>query len=148
MLVLIHDQNQHVLLLQRDDDSTFWQSVTGTMEGDESPVETAIREVLEETGIDVIAEGYQLIDCRYTNQYQIRSQWLDRYPPDTVYNTEYCFVLEVKRTDNIKLTEHLSFAWHTKKDAIKIAWSKSNKDAIEKFIEPVLPLSISQDSYH
>ncbi|MEO0369390.1 MAG: dihydroneopterin triphosphate diphosphatase [Pseudomonadota bacterium] len=136
VLVLIHDQNQQVLLLQRDDDNSFWQSVTGTMEGDESPVETALREVKEETGIDVVAQGYQLIDCRHTNQYPIRPKWLARYPPNTVYNTEYCFVLEVEKTDKIQLTKHLSFAWHTKQDAMRIAWSRSNKDAIEKFIEP------------
>lgn len=140
VLVLIHDQNQQVLLLQRDDDSSFWQSVTGTMEGDESPAETALREVNEETGIDIIARGYQLIDCRHTNQYPIRSQWLDRYPPNTVYNTEYCFVLEVEKTDKIRLTEHLSFKWHTKQEAKKIAWSRSNKDAIDKFIKPKLTL--------
>ncbi len=134
VLVLIHDQNQNILLLQRDDDSTFWQSVTGTMEEDESPADTALREVKEETGIDIIANEYQLIDCRHTNQYIIRPQWLGRYPPGTVYNTEYCFVLEVRRTDKIKLTEHLSYEWHSKKDAIRIAWSASNKDAIDKFV--------------
>jgi dATP pyrophosphohydrolase len=134
VLVLIHDQNQNVLLLQRDDDSHFWQSVTGTMEGDELPVETALREVLEETGIDIKAKNYQLIDCRYTNQYIIRPQWRHRYPPDALYNTEYCFTLEVKKTDKITLTEHLSFEWHSKEEAIEIAWSKSNKDAIDNFI--------------
>ncbi len=134
VLVLIHDQNQHVLLLQRDDDSDFWQSVTGTMENHELPIETALREVLEETGIDIIAEGYQLLDCRHTNQYPIRPQWRHRYPPDTLYNTEYCFVLEVQRTDKITLTEHLAFEWLSKPDAIQRAWSKSNEDAIKKFV--------------
>ncbi|TDF39976.1 dihydroneopterin triphosphate diphosphatase [Alteromonadaceae bacterium M269] len=134
VLVLIHDKDQHVLLLQRDDDPLFWQSVTGTMEGDETPTETALREVFEETGIDIQAKGYQLVDCRHTSQYEIRERWLHRYPPGTKFNTEYCFALSVERTDHIKLTEHLAFGWYSKEEAIKKAWSDSNKQAIEKFV--------------
>ena len=40
-------------MLQRQDDSTFWQSVTGTLETNETPRETAIREVWEEVGLKI-----------------------------------------------------------------------------------------------
>ena len=50
-LVLIHTADLQVLLMERADKSGYWQSVTGSVEGDESPRQTAIREVLEETGL-------------------------------------------------------------------------------------------------
>ena len=49
VLVIIYAESTHrVLMLQRRDDTTFWQSVTGTLERNETPRETAIREVWEE----------------------------------------------------------------------------------------------------
>ena len=40
-LVVLYDQHHRVLLLQRDDDPTFWQSVTGALEEGEQPIEAA-----------------------------------------------------------------------------------------------------------
>jgi dATP pyrophosphohydrolase len=51
-LVLIHTPDLKVLIMERADKAGFWQSVTGSVEGDETPYQAAIREVLEETGLD------------------------------------------------------------------------------------------------
>ena len=51
VLVVLYDEHHRLLVLQRDDDPDFWQSVTGTVEHGEMPEETALREVAEETGI-------------------------------------------------------------------------------------------------
>jgi len=37
VLVVLYDEHHRILLLQRDDDASFWQSVTGTIETGESP---------------------------------------------------------------------------------------------------------------
>ncbi len=132
--MVIYDQQERVLVLQREDDSSFWQSVTGTMESDESPVDTALREVKEETGIDIALSRYQLIDCRQTNQYEIRPLWRHRYAPNIKVNTEYVFCVQVSGNDNIQLTEHLQYMWLTKRDAIDRVWSDTNKQAIEQFV--------------
>ena len=42
--------------------STFWQSVTGTLETNETPRETAIREVWEEIGLKVEENSTALFD--------------------------------------------------------------------------------------
>ena len=52
VLVVIHTPALDILLLERAAHPGFWQSVTGSHEGDESLIETAHREVQEETGID------------------------------------------------------------------------------------------------
>ncbi|GAA0853453.1 dihydroneopterin triphosphate diphosphatase [Aliiglaciecola litoralis] len=133
-LIVIYDQDNRVLLLQRQDDANFWQSVTGTLEVDEDAMQTAIREVKEETGIDIQAGGLELVDCRSTNQYVIREAWQHRYPPGNKINTEYVFAWQVKGDERIILTEHTSYIWLDKASAIDKAWSPSNQQAIAQFV--------------
>ena len=52
VLVMIYTPQLDVLLLERADRPGFWQSVTGSREGEETLRETAIREVFEETGLE------------------------------------------------------------------------------------------------
>jgi len=53
LVVIYAESTNRILMLQRQDDSTFWQSVTGTLETNETPRETAIREVWEEVGLKI-----------------------------------------------------------------------------------------------
>jgi 8-oxo-dGTP pyrophosphatase MutT (NUDIX family) len=52
VLVMIFDENHRLLLQHRTDDKT-WDLPGGTMELGESTEETARREVLEETGLEI-----------------------------------------------------------------------------------------------
>ncbi len=136
---MLYSTDSHVLLLQRDDDADFWQSVTGTIESGESPIETAYREVQEETGLILNPKDNAILDCRHINQYKIREQWLYRYPKGTIYNNEHVFCACIDKTHRITLTEHLSYQWTNKRSAINKAWSESNRIAIDKFVpEPSL----------
>ncbi|GAC15293.1 dihydroneopterin triphosphate diphosphatase [Aliiglaciecola lipolytica] len=137
-LVVIFDTASNVLVMQRQDDPDFWQSVTGTLEQDEQPMQTAIREVAEETGINIMHGQLSLIDCRCVNQYEIRDIWQHRYPPDCKFNTEHVFALQVNGDENITLTEHLSFQWLPKSEAMALVWSDTNRAAIQQFVpEPI-----------
>lgn len=130
--MLIYDQHGQVLVMQRKDDPDFWQSVTGTIETDELPVETAIREVREETGIDLIASGFDIVDTRVTNQFEIRPEWRFKYPPGEYFNTEYVFTVCVDSNLPVVLTEHTQYAWLSPGEAKQKVWSQSNKDAIHQ----------------
>lgn len=136
VLVVIRDKDGRILVLQREDDPEFWQSVTGALEEDELPLDTAFREVFEETGIDLKADGYQLRDCGKTNRYRIRPRWQHRYPPGCTENTEYVFSATVRGDEEIRLTEHLSYQWLPVDEAVARVWSPSNKDAIATFGRP------------
>src|SRR3982751_5486273 len=57
VLVVIHTADLSVLLIERADRPGFWQSVTGSKDSLHEPlVDTAVREVGEETGILVLEE--------------------------------------------------------------------------------------------
>lgn len=133
VLVLIQDQTGRVLVMQRDDDAEFWQSVTGTIEEGEAPLQTAYREVTEETGIDLQRFNCKIIDCRTVNQYKIREDWRKRYPPGTLYNNEYVFRVVVPNDLEITLTEHTAYQWLSAQDALEKVWSETNKLAIKTF---------------
>ena len=133
-LTVVYNCAGQVLVMQRNDDPEFWQSVTGTLEQGEKPIETALREVLEETSIDIIQSAYQLVDCQKINTYDIRDRWKHRYPPGTPCNTEHVFAVEVANDQRISLTEHSAYLWLDKTSAIDKVWSDSNREAIFLYV--------------
>ena len=136
-LTVIYNRAGQVLVMQRNDDPEFWQSVTGTLELGEKPIETALREVLEETSIDIIHSAYQLVDCQKINTYDIRDRWKHRYPPGTPYNTEHVFAVEVANNQRISLTEHSAYLWLDKTSAIDKVWSDTNREAIFLYVPDI-----------
>ncbi|HKP67478.1 MAG TPA: dihydroneopterin triphosphate diphosphatase [Casimicrobiaceae bacterium] len=131
VLVLVHTQDLHVLLLERADFPEHWQSVTGSRDQDEDLASTAHRELLEETGIDANAFG-GAVDWNTTNEYEIFPQWRHRYPPGTTHNTEHVFSLDVGEPVPVMLAprEHVRHAWLPWRAAADRCFSWSNRDAI------------------
>ncbi|OGS99034.1 MAG: dihydroneopterin triphosphate diphosphatase [Gallionellales bacterium RIFCSPLOWO2_12_FULL_59_22] len=119
-----------VLLLERADHPGYWQSVTGSCEPGESLRDTALREVLEETGLDV--SQYTLSDWQVRNEYEIYPHWRHRYPPGITRNTEHVFGLQLPHPIAVRLapSEHLNFQWLAWQDAAQKVFSSSNRAAI------------------
>lgn len=119
-----------VLLLERADYQGYWQSVTGSLEPDETLQDAAVREVREETGLD--ARTFSLTDWRIRNVYEIYPQWRYRYPPGVTHNTEYVFGLQLPQAVPVQLDarEHLNFQWLPWQDAAAKVFSPSNRSAI------------------
>ncbi|MFA5171267.1 MAG: dihydroneopterin triphosphate diphosphatase [Sulfuriferula sp.] len=134
VLVVIHTPDLQVLLLERADNPGWWQSVTGSLESDEMPVQTAIREVAEETGLD--ATRYQLNDQHYFNEYEIYPRFRHRYAPGVTQNTEHVFTLTIPEPLPVTLAEreHLRYIWLPAPLAAKKCFSPSNQAAIIKLL--------------
>lgn len=130
VLVVIHTPDLQVLLLERASHAGYWQSVTGSQEGDETLIETAQREVAEETGI--IAPIGDFKDWQITNVFEIFAEWRFRYAPGITHNTEHVFSLEVPQGQPIRIApdEHLDYRWAPWREAAKECFSWSNRDAI------------------
>ena len=75
VLVVIHTPELDVLIIERADHKGFWQSVTGSKDRvDEPLVETAAREVAEETGIVIGSELVpRAVPARLASPHRIRA---------------------------------------------------------------------------
>ncbi|WP_127958446.1 dihydroneopterin triphosphate diphosphatase [Serratia microhaemolytica] len=135
VLVLIYAQSSgRVLMLQRRDDASFWQSVTGSLEQGETPLQTAQRELFEETGIDVKTESLPLFDCQRCVEFEIFAQFRHRYAPGTTHNKEHWFCLALAQERAPTLSEHLAYQWLDADAAARLTKSWSNQQAIEEFV--------------
>ncbi len=132
VLVVIHTPALDVLLIHRADGGEHWQSVTGSKDHEDEAWETAAaREVLEETGIDVLAPGCVLTDWYLENIYDIWPQWRHRYAPGVVFNRERVFGLCVPAGTPVVLSprEHVAWQWLPWRDAADQCFSSSNAEA-------------------
>lgn len=130
VLVVIHTPALDILLLERAKHPGLWQSVTGSMEEGEQLVETARREVMEETGIDAPAGDF--VAWNIVNNFRI-SLTPERFAPGTTHNQEHVFSLCVpSSTMSVRLApdEHLAYRWLPHREAAVECFSWSNRDAI------------------
>jgi dihydroneopterin triphosphate diphosphatase len=130
VLVVVHSLQLDVLLIERTGQSGFWQSVTGAIDFDgEALVDTAVREVFEETGIAVLPS--ELIDWQLSNVYDIYPAWRQRYAPGVTRNTEHVFSLCVASATPVRLSprEHTAFQWLPHLEAADACFSPSNAEA-------------------
>jgi dATP pyrophosphohydrolase len=131
VLVVVHTRELSVLLLERAPWPGYWQSVTGSLAREDEPlVETAIREVREETGID--ATRHRLADWGIENRYEIYREWRWKYAPGVTHNVEHVFGLTVPEPIEVALApaEHSRHLWLPWRDAAEKCFSWSNRDAI------------------
>lgn len=132
ILLIIHTPELDVLLLERNDFTDAWQSVTGSREGDEALCETARRELAEETGI--VVDAAQIKDWQQCHDFEIFEIWRHRYAPGVTSNTEHVFsvCLPERCEVNIAAKEHRRFKWVNWQQAAEMVFSPSNAEALRE----------------
>ena len=130
VLVIIHTPERQCLLLERVQPPGFWQSVTGTLHWEETPAQTAVREVREETGL--VADG--LVDAQVQRRFPILPEWRDRYSPDVTENLEHLWFLAVGSACPVTLNaeEHSAYRWLDLEEAIVTVSSWTNREGLER----------------
>jgi len=131
-LIIVHTKDMEILLLHRQDKDGYWQSVTGSLEENESPIEAARRELFEETGIKY--QEFPIHNWKFSQKYEIYEHWRYRYPPSVSSNTEHVFSVELPKKITIKIApkEHRDFKWVQINEAIKMVFSNTNAEALKK----------------
>ena len=131
VLVVVHTEALEVLLLERAARAGFWQSVTGSLDRLDEPLEgAAAREVEEETGISAAAG--RLSRWNVSNTFEIYARWRHRFAPGVTHNTEHVFGFTLPGRMPVTLSpqEHVAFQWLPWREAAEKCFSWSNRDAI------------------
>ncbi|MEK6299521.1 MAG: dihydroneopterin triphosphate diphosphatase [Acidobacteriota bacterium] len=128
-------RGREFLLLRRlESHGGFWQPVTGSLEGAETHVDAAVREVREETGIN--ADFEHVIDLQLVNTFEIAPQWRAKYAPGVTHNEEVCFALRIKKQEvRIDPKEHDSWAWVDSSGALEMLYWESSKRALAGLVK-------------
>jgi len=125
---------EFLLLRRTERHGGFWQGVTGAPEWEESDVEGAVREVLEETGF-VVADRIAAADVRYEilrESYSDRVEWERLYGPNVPVVPEEVYVAEVLLAIDPTLApnEHDDFRWCTLEEALELLKWDTNREAL------------------
>ena len=134
--VLVRDGDRILLLHRRPERGNFWQPVTGSMEEGESPLETARRELVEETGQ---RGDPQPLDLHQS--FMIESQFLaSRYPaPIIASEVAYAATIDSRIRIRLDTEEHDACAWFTFAEAYeKIQWT-DDREALERLEAQLVP---------
>lgn len=129
MLVIVVTQEDEFLLMERTRPAGFWQSVTGSLEEGETPAQAAHRELVEETGIQMIP-----VDRRVHVDFPIREPWRERYAPEVETNREHVFsvILPTRVPVILDRHEHVRFDWLARDKALQRLSSPTNRNAVER----------------
>lgn len=131
VLVVIYTPELDVLLIERAKQPGFWQSVTGSKDTvGEALLQTAVREVREETGISAGPDQFR--DWAVSNVYEIYPVWRHRYAPGVTHNTEHVFGLCLPEACAVTLNphEHTAWQWLPHRAAADLCFSPSNAEAV------------------
>lgn len=130
VLVVVHTTAPQFLLMRRAGTAAFWQSITGSLEDGETPLDAARRELEEETGLAV--DTAAIFDWRLRNRFPILPRWRARYADGVSHNVEHVFSVCLPAQTPVHLApdEHVEARWVSVADALSLAWSWTNRDAI------------------
>ena len=124
--------NWEVLLLHRVPRLglvAFWQGVTGGVEEGEEPVDSAKRELAEETGL--VPRVFQQINYSYS--FPLQDEFRDQYADDVEAIVEYVFVAVVDRCQEPKLSrEHDKAQWCSLDRALALLIYPGNIEALKR----------------
>ena len=123
------EQRRYLMLRRVPEHGAFWQSITGSLEENETHAQAAIRELAEETGLSRVEDD--LLELGVVNTFEIAPLWRDRYAPGVTHNEEVCFALKlVEFEPTLDSREHDSFRWVQYHEAIKLSYWESTKRAL------------------
>ena len=134
LVVIYAKDTNRVLMLQRQDDPDFWQSVTGTIESGETPKKTAIRELWEEVRLEISENSTAFFDCKESIEFEIFPHFRYKYAPNVTHCREHWFLLAMEQEFEPVLSEHLAYRWVSPEQAIQMTKSSNNAEAIRKHI--------------
>jgi dATP pyrophosphohydrolase len=132
-LLSVTSSVQSVLLLQRNARPElalpdFWQGVSGALELGESFEAAAIREVAEETSINLTA----VTSAEFEHVFPIKPEWRETYGQVPTHVREKVFyALVAPRRDPRLSHEHKAFRWCSEAEALELLTFANNRLCVQ-----------------
>lgn len=115
---------KEILLLKvKTEQLSFWQPITGGIENGESSEIACIREIFEETGLEI----------ELTKLLQVGHHTVVIDEDLTIFKT--LFLVETKQKDIHISDEHIDFMWTEVKKVPDILYWQSNQETFQKILE-------------
>lgn len=116
-----------VAVLKRAD-AGFWQGIAGGGEDTETPLEAAIRETFEESGIPTTSEFIQLdtIESIPVTEFRDSALWGE----DTYVIPQYSFGVKAENATIVLSREHTEVVWVSTAEALTLIKYDGNKTAL------------------
>jgi dihydroneopterin triphosphate diphosphatase len=134
-----HDQNFQYCIFKRADES-YWQAIAGGGGIEESPIQAATREVVEETGISHTAQYFQLETISSIPAYYFQDLDCSHQKPYVIPN--YCFAVKVSDCKITLSAEHSQYQWVNYQTAKRLLRWDDNKTALWELNEKLLDGSL------
>jgi len=133
--VLLRTEEGTYLLLKRTErDGGFWQPITGVIEPGESPLQAAVREVREETGLDleelVAPPRPPLLPLPYVHAFAFSPSDPPDAPPIFIREHSFVAVLPTRPAIRVNPAEHEDFQFADVAMALSLVRWKGNRRAL------------------
>ncbi len=118
--------NGHILLLQsglKKEEKGLWGVPAGKLEKEETPIQAASRELLEETAISIVEPAHFIhLGCLYMRK------------PNLEYIYHLFQVCLFENTPPVCLSEeHQSFGWFAMENLHQVAWMTGAKEGLDHY---------------
>ncbi len=126
IIVYRKEHNQRLyLLLHYQYRGDYWDFPRGNIREGETPIEAALRETEEETGLSTS-------DLRIVKGFEEHAKWFYSLNGQTVFKTVTYFLAETGNVDVKVSEEHVGARWVTYSEAFNILKYKNSKRMLQK----------------
>ena len=139
-VVVLNDQNEVLMVRHRQEGINIWLVPGGNVEGNECSLEAAVREVREETGIDV--EIIQLI-WHVEEVSPERGQRFVNFFLGKSIGGELALGTDPERGKNEQVMEEVMFVCREKMQGLEVLYPEYLKNELWEFLESKQPLPVT-----
>lgn len=122
------DTVKYCILLRKD--MNAWQFVAGGGEDDETPMQAAIRETVEESGIPSENKFTQLVSTDFVPVYYFSKEAQENWGSDVFVIPNYSFAVEVNDYNITLSSEHIDYKWLNYDEVVILLKFDGNKTAL------------------
>lgn len=126
------DENENILILKRSDKVStykgYWSGISGYIEEDEEPVDTAFKEIKQETSLD--GKNIELIKTIEPIEFT------DIYKEEKYSWKVYPFLFKIRKESKIQINwENISYRWIKPSDIDEFETVPRLKEVIVKLLK-------------